>query len=43
MPVLIKWQDSHSITVIMQELLCLMMCKDSMELPQPLLGQYFSK
>uniref|UniRef100_H2ZYN6 Ubiquitin-conjugating enzyme E2 variant 2 n=1 Tax=Latimeria chalumnae TaxID=7897 RepID=H2ZYN6_LATCH len=41
-PVLAKWQNSHSIKVVLQELRRLMMSKDNMKLPQPPEGQTYS-
>uniref|UniRef100_A0ABK0LV99 Ubiquitin conjugating enzyme E2 V1 n=1 Tax=Rattus norvegicus TaxID=10116 RepID=A0ABK0LV99_RAT len=40
--VLAKWQNSHSIKVILQELRRLMMSKENMKLPQPPEGQCYS-
>ncbi|CAH6789549.1 AABR07067339.1 [Phodopus roborovskii] len=40
--VLAKWQNSHSIKVILQELWRLMMSKENMKLPQPPEGQCYS-
>uniref|UniRef100_A0A8C2LXN0 Uncharacterized protein n=1 Tax=Cricetulus griseus TaxID=10029 RepID=A0A8C2LXN0_CRIGR len=40
--VLAKWQKSHSIKVILQELRLLMMAKEILKLPQPPEGQCYS-
>ncbi|XP_061293923.1 ubiquitin-conjugating enzyme E2 variant 1 isoform X2 [Bos javanicus] len=40
--VLARWQDSHSIRVVLQELRRLMMSKENMKLPQPPEGQCYS-
>lgn len=40
--VLAKWQNSHSIKVVLQELRRLMMSKENMKLPQPPEGQCYS-
>ncbi|XP_032752766.1 ubiquitin-conjugating enzyme E2 variant 1-like [Rattus rattus] len=42
MAVLAKWQNSHSIKVILRELRRLMMSKENMKLPQPPEGQCYS-
>ncbi|KAM8967348.1 ubiquitin-conjugating enzyme E2 variant 2 [Pelodytes ibericus] len=41
-PVLLKWQNSHSIKVILQELRRQMMSKENMKLPQPPEGQTYN-
>uniref|UniRef100_A0A8C6WDT9 UBC core domain-containing protein n=1 Tax=Nannospalax galili TaxID=1026970 RepID=A0A8C6WDT9_NANGA len=41
-PVLVKWQNSYSIKVVLQELRCLMMSKENMKLPQPPEGRTYS-
>ncbi|CAD7672392.1 unnamed protein product [Nyctereutes procyonoides] len=40
--VLVKWQNSYSIKVVLQELWRLMMSKENMKLPQLLQGQCYS-
>ncbi|CAO2607792.1 Ubiquitin-conjugating enzyme E2 variant 1 [Lemmus lemmus] len=40
--VLAKWQNSHSIKVILHELPHLMMSKENMKLPQPPEGQCYN-
>ncbi|XP_034354338.1 ubiquitin-conjugating enzyme E2 variant 1-like isoform X2 [Arvicanthis niloticus] len=40
--VLAKWQNSHSIKVVLQELRGLMMLKENMKLPQPPEGQCYN-
>ncbi|XP_012497497.1 PREDICTED: ubiquitin-conjugating enzyme E2 variant 2-like isoform X1 [Propithecus coquereli] len=42
MPVLAKWQNSHSIKVVLQELRHLMMSKENTKLPQPPEGQIYN-
>ncbi|XP_035309579.1 ubiquitin-conjugating enzyme E2 variant 1-like [Cricetulus griseus] len=42
MAVLAKWQESHRIKVILQELQLLMMSKENLKLPQPTEGQCYS-
>ncbi|XP_007084861.1 ubiquitin-conjugating enzyme E2 variant 2-like isoform X2 [Panthera tigris] len=42
LPVLAKWQRSHSIKVVLQELSRLMMSKENMKLPQPPEGQTYN-
>ncbi|NP_001084304.1 ubiquitin conjugating enzyme E2 variant 1 L homeolog [Xenopus laevis] len=40
--VLVKWQNSYSIKVVLQEMRRLMMSKENMKLPQPPEGQCYS-